>query len=269
LIIELAKLSRVDLDTFRTLPDDKKRERRTYYGEAAIYRVLYGRRGQRREKRFSGFQDLAFISSGVIRYFQEMLGVAYHLTYGSTPPPTNAILLPPDKQSQAVHFVSEHNLTTLSRNVETYGEALKYFILDLGDCLRYKLQKHGSEPEAARLTIEDPEFLDQPDMAPLKRLLDVGVREGVFQTKEGRPAFKPKHSSDPQPSEFNLSRIYAPVLQISPRLRWRTRVGCKALVGLSIPDQRSEALKQLKGQMIPSQMEKKVINERDSLFKDL
>ena len=269
LIIELAKLSRTDLDTFRNLPEDKRRERRTYYGEAAIYRVLYGRRGQRREKRFSGFQDLAFISSGVIRYFQEMLGVAYHLTYGSTPPASKSLSLPSEKQSQAVQFVSEHNLTTLSRNVETYGEALKYFILDLGDCLRHKLQKHGSEPEAARLTIEDPELLDQSDMAPLKRLLDVGVREGVFQTKEGRPAFKPKHSSDPQPSEFNLSRIYAPVLQISPRLRWRTRVACKALVGLAIPAQRSEALRQLKAQMIPSQAEKKIMDESESLFKNL
>src|SRR5438270_14237 len=106
------------------------------------------------------------------------------------------------------------------------------------------------EPEAARVTIEDPELLDQPELEPLRKILNVGVREGAFQTKEGRPAFKPKHRSDPQPAELNICRIYAPVLQISPRLRWRTRVKCKLLLGLVIPERRSEALQQLKSEIM-------------------
>src|SRR5207245_1716140 len=138
-------------------------------------------KGRHPDKRFCGFKELAFVSSGVIRYFQEILGVAYHLTFGSEPVPAGDLVLPPAKQSQAVHFVSQHNLTTLSRNVEHYGEDLKYFLLDLGDCLRHKLLKHTSEPEAARLTIEDPERLDDEEMVLLKRMLVVGVREGVFQ----------------------------------------------------------------------------------------
>ena len=266
LVAEVAKLCKVSVEDFEALPEEKRKEKLTYYREAAIYRILYGTRGRRREKRFSGFNELAFISSGVIRYFQEILGVAYHLTYGSEPPRSGAISLPSDKQSQAVHFVSPHNLTTLSRNVETYGEALKYFLLDLGDCLRHKLQKHTSEPEAARLTIEDPELLDESNMGPLRRLLDVGVREGVFQTKEGRPAFKPKHTSDPQPSEFNICRIYAPVLQISPRLRWRTQVRCKALLGLAVPDRRHQALQELKMQMATPQADETLGDKQHPLF---
>jgi hypothetical protein len=266
LVPEVAKLCKVSVEDFQGWPEEKRKEKLTYYREAAIYRVLYGTRGRRREKWFSGFNELAFISSGVIRYFQEILGVAYHLTYGSAPPRSGGISLPPDKQSQAVHFVSQHNLTTLSRNVETYGEALKYFLLDLGDCLRHKLQRHTSEPEAARLTIEDPELLDQPSVGPLRRLLEIGVREGVFQTREGRPAFKPKHGSDPQPSEFNVCRVYAPVLQISPRLRWRTPVTCKDLLGLALPDQRSQALQELKTHMVPPQAEDRVHDKQPSLF---
>ncbi len=123
---------------------------------------------------------------------------------------------------------------------------LKYFLLDLGDCLRHKLLHHTSEPEAARLTIADPERLESAEMTPLRRLLLVGTRESVFQTKEGRPAFKPKHSSDPQPAEFNVCRIYAPVLQISPRLRWRTEVKTESLLGLALPDKRADTLRQLK-----------------------
>ena len=146
--------------------------------------------------------------------------------------------------------MSQHNLTTLSRNVEQHGEDLKYFLLDLGDSLRYKLLRHTSEPEAARLTIEDTEMLGEANMLPLRNLLSIGMREGVFQTKEGLPAFKPKHSSDPQPSEFAISRIYAPVLQLSPRLRWRTTVTCQALLGLAKPGKRAQTMQELKATMV-------------------
>lgn len=245
MMAEVAKLSKFGVEEFQNLSKNKQREKLTYYGEAAVYRVLYGAKGRHREKRFSGFNELSFLSSGIIRYFQEILGVAYHLTYGAISPQRGDVVLPPENQSKAVHFVSQHNLTTLSRNVEKHGESLKYFLMDIGDCLRQKLLTHTSEPEAARLTLEDPERLDEQEMTPLKQLLLVGVREGVFQTKEGLPAFKPKHSSDPQPSEFNICRIYAPVLEISPRLRWRTQVKCKSLLRLALPEQRAQAKQKL------------------------
>ena len=68
----------------------------------------------------------------------------------------------------------------------------------------------------------------------------------MFQTREGLPAFKPKHGSDPQPTEFNISRVYAPVLQISPRLRWRTTLKCRHLQGLLQPGKRTGAVRELK-----------------------
>ena len=245
-LAEVEKLSKTTPEEFADLPDEKQRDKKTYYGEAATYRVLFGKRGRRIEKRFAGFSELALLSSGVIRYFQEFLSVGYHLTYGADPPPQGIITLPPSLQTKAVQIVSQHNLTTLSRNVERHGEELKYFLLDLGDCLRHKLLKHTSEPEAARLTVEDPEMLEDGTMERLKRILAVGEREGVFQTKEGLPAFKPKHSSDPQPAEFNICRVYAPVLQISPRLRWRTNIKCRQLQNLLQPGMRAQAVRALK-----------------------
>lgn len=246
-LAQVARLTKVTVEEFGNLPDAKQREKKTYYGQAAIYRVLLGKPGRHREKRFAGFSELALLGSGVIRYFQEFLSVGYHLTFGgSSPPRGQRLALPPSEQSRAVHIVSRHNLTTLSRNVERYGEDLKYFLLDLGDCLRHKLLKHTSEPEAARLTIENPEKLQDGPMAILRRILAIGEREGVFQTKEGLPAFKPKHGSDPQPTEFNICRVYAPVLEISPRLRWRTTVKCEHLQALLQPDMRGQAVRRLK-----------------------
>lgn len=217
----------------------------SYYLEAATYRALHD---NGRKKEFSGFQNLALLSSGVIRYFQEILGVSYHLTVGDASPEQSIKLtLPAHRQSEAVHIISEHTLTTLSKNVEKHGETLKFLLLDLGACLRRKLLEHTSEPEAGRLTIKNAELLRQPEFAALLSVLNLGVREGVFQTKEGRPAFRPKHTSDPQGVEFNLSRILAPVLGISPRLRWRTCVDATLLRGLIEPlnDSRKRSLRKL------------------------
>ncbi len=127
LIEEVARLCKVDADVFSAWPERVRKEKITYYGEAATYRIIYGSKGRQKNKRFAGFNSLAFVSSGVIRYFQEILGVAYHLTYGINAPKSKSLLLPPGKQSEAVHLVSQHNLTTLSRNVERDGEAFEVF----------------------------------------------------------------------------------------------------------------------------------------------
>ena len=227
---EVLKLLKTSAVTFESGTTPQRNAKVTYYREAAIYRVLYGRPGRRTVKRFSGHRELAFISSGVIRFFQEMLGLAYHLQTNAGS--SNSPVIEPRFQSQAVHTVSNHNLATLSRNVETHGEQLKYFLFDLGDCLRQKLLRHTSEPEAARIAIRDPQRLKTPKFRELDILLNLGVREAVFQTVSGRPGMRPKHVDDPQPVEFNISRIFAPALQISPRLRWSSHVSCLDLLGL-------------------------------------
>jgi hypothetical protein len=246
IIEEIAKMSKIPVTDFLRLPDKDRKEKFHHYSEAATYRLLFAPGGRHKKKEFSGFDQLSFISSGVVRYFQEILGVAYHLTFGNKSQLQSNITIPQEIQTKAVHIVSESNLTTLSRNVQKYGDALKYMLLDLGDILHLKLIRHSSEPEAARISIENPELLNDSKMDYLRMLLEIGVREGVFQTKEGRPAFKPKHHADPQPTEFNISRIYAPVLQISPRLRWRTRISSEELLMLITPEKRSRASSELK-----------------------
>ena len=224
-------------------PERKASPGVAYYRVAAQYRALHK---YRRKQHFSGVRTLAFLSSGVVRYFQEIVGVAFHLAnspHGGNDGSGGS--LPPEHQSRSVHLISEHTLTALSKNVEKHGESLKHLLLDLGSLLRHKLLTHSSEPEAGRLTIENPEVLTGDSFLLLRSILDLGVREGVFQTREGRPAFRPKHRSDPHPAEFNISRILAPVLELSPRLRWRTTVSAEALRDLVVPEQRPSAMKQL------------------------
>lgn len=240
---EVLALLKMSPSEFASLNESEQAAKYTYYREAGIYRLLYGKPGRRTLKRFSGHRDLAFISSGVIRYFQEILGLAWHLQVAAGGP--SSVAIDPTFQSQAVHAVSNHNLATLSRNVETHGEQLKYFLLDLGDCLRQKLLRHTSEPEAARIAIRDPQLLKTQEFLTLDLFLNLGVKEGVFQTVSGRPGIRPKHVEDPQPVEVNVSRIFVPALQISPRLRWTTQVNCSDLLGLLNVQQRRIAKSRL------------------------
>ena len=238
-IAALCKVSRAAFDKW---PVKQRQEKTTYYGTAAIYRCLQG--GQK--KRFAGRNELAFVSSGVIRYFQEMLAVGYYLGSGGSQSDDAPLVISPEMQNRAVHLVSAHNLMSLSRNVEGKGEALRFFLLDLGGCLRHKLLNHSSEPEAARISLTDPEQLHEDGVRNLRELLDAGVREGVFETRSGMPGYRPRHADDAQAVEYVICRMFAPVLGISPRARWRTETTCAELLQLVNRGGRLQAVRTIK-----------------------
>ncbi len=241
----VAALSKVSREVFDQWPEKTRKEKTTYYSTAAVYRCLQGRR----KKRFAGRDELAFVSSGVIRYFQEILAVGYYL--GNEREDDNGnLIISPEVQNQAVHLVSAHNLTSLSRNVEGKGEALRFFLLDLGGCLRHKLLHHNSEPEAARISLRDPERLHDDGMTELRKLLDAGVREGVFEIRDGLPGYLPRHAGGAQAVEYVICRMFAPVLGISPRARWRTETTCSELLQLIDRGGRLQAVRTIKSRWV-------------------
>ena len=249
----VAALSKVSTKTFREWPEQKQRRKLTYYGTAATYRCLRGRR-----KRFSGPRELALVSSGIIRYFQEILAVGYYLYQADPASASGNPVIPPDVQSQAAHLVSAHNLTSLSKNVDGKGEVLRFFMLDIGGCLRHKLLNHSSEPEAGRIWLRDPELLGNEAMRDLRGLLDAGVREGVLELRDGRPGYLPRHSDDSQGIEYLICRIFAPVLGISPRARWRTETTCEELRQLLDRGGRLQAVRDIKARWVRTANERQV-----------
>ena len=242
----VATLSKVSREVFEEWPEKDRQEKIRYYRTAAVYRCLQGRQ----KKRFAGCAELAFVSSGVIRYFQEMLAVGYYLGSDGKKGGDGRLVISPEMQNQAVHLVSSHNLTSLSRNVEGKGEALRFFLLDLGGCLRHKLLNHSSEPEAARISLKDPERLDDDGMSQLREVLDAGVREGVFEIRDGLPGYLPRHSDEAQAVEYVICRMFAPVLGISPRARWRTETTCSELLQLIERGGRLQAVRTIKSRWV-------------------
>ena len=225
----------------------EREERFAYYRVAATFRLLFGRQRSRHAQIYAGFDTLAYLSSGVVRYFQQTLGTAYHLEFGDAEVPmsTGVAVINPLNQARAVHLVSEHNLTALSRGVGRDGELLKYLLVDIGDILRQKLLAKTTEPEAGRIAITNPHFLDDSRYSRLRRILTMGVQEGVFQERDGRQGMRPKHLTDAQPHEFNIARIFTPALQFSYRLRWRSDFRVEELNSLIDGVKRKEMMSRL------------------------
>lgn len=219
------------------LDEQSRNEYRHRLEVGALYRLL---RVKKKKKQFAGFDDFLLLSSGIIRYFLELCGMSYYLAVQDK---TNVRIGEPmtaKQQTNASYTLSSYYLATIRKNIAQDGPRIQQFVTDLGDIFRQKLLNHLSEPEAARVSIADPQALEQPAMSGVKQLLDIAEMHSVFQVPGGLGGIRPKHATEVQPREYVPNRIYAPVLQFSPRPRWRTSFNCRDITGLLDPVQRKE-----------------------------
>jgi hypothetical protein len=212
-------------------------------GVTAIYRVLHRKRGGR--KQFAGFDDLLTLSSGVIRIFLELAGLSYHFAVQEGRRVKQGEQIGIQHQSDAAYALSNYYLTTIRNNVATLGPQIQQLVIDLGDIFRARLLHHKSEPEGSRLALHDPQRLEDKANAKVKEVLTQALIHSVLQNPGRRGGMRPKHTSDVQPQEYVLNRVYSPSLAISPRTRWRTRIGTNDLRELLDPELRQIAKSRL------------------------
>jgi hypothetical protein len=203
----------------------------------ALYRVL-AKKHKRRQ--FSGFDDLMVLSSGIIRYFLEICGTSYYYAVQDNVNVKNGSPIKIRHQSDAVYALSSFYLYNIRKNLVQYGSDIHRLVIDLGDIFRAKTLNHLTEPEAARISITDPQSLSEESHEKIARILDLAEMHSVMQTFVGIGGIRPKHASNVQPKEYILNRIYSPVLQYSPRCRWRTSFSTKDLERLINPVTREE-----------------------------
>lgn len=189
---------------------------------AAIFRLLRkkekveGRKS--RKKIYAGFETYTYLSSGIIRIFLNLVGMAFYKAEDEGVDVKNGRKIPVDYQSWAAYVVSKAWLEKIPANLEKYGEIMYQFIVDLGDIFRERLLHHPTEPETLTIRVLDP--LNLSSSKVLSNLLSYGVKESILYERKETSSMKPKHSSRPQPKEYVLNRIYSPTLEISYRPRW-------------------------------------------------
>ncbi len=225
---------------------------------AAVYRLLY----PNKKKQFAGFDDFVLLSSGITRYFLELCGMSYYYAIQSGMNIKDGDQIKRVHQTKAVYVLSSYYLSTIRKNIASDGPRIQQFVIDMGDIFRKKLLNHLSEPEAARISIKDPHALEDPSMKEIRRLLDLAEMHSVLQIHKGLGlgGIRPKHSSEVQPREYLINRIYAPILEFSLYPRWRTNFTCKEIKDMFDPTLRQS----IKGKLIRRVKESK----KDTKIKD-
>lgn len=209
---------------------------------AAVYRILSKRKSR---KGYSGFDQYALLSSGVVSNYIELCKYAFFFALSDQLPLKVSPAIPSYLQTNAAYSVSERLFDTIDGNVPVVGGILKQLVSDLGNILRNRLLHHSSEPEANRLEINDFSRLSDSGNAEIAKVIDGAIIWSVFHLDGVSKAFLPRNTSRPPQAQLVINRIYAPILEFSPRARWRVNITVKDLRELSNAEKRVRAFRRL------------------------
>ena len=216
---------------------------------AAVFKLLRKREkveGRKtRKKIYAGFETYTYLSSGIVRIFLNLVGMAFYKAEDEGINVKRGGKIPIAHQTWAAYVVSKAWLEKIPANLEEYGEVMYQFIVDLGDIFRERLLYHPTEPESLTISLVDPYNLNSN--RPLKLLLSHSIRESILCERKETSSMKPKQSSRPRPKEYVLNRIYSPILEISYRPRWPrgSEFMTSELISLLTPNTRDETKRKL------------------------
>jgi len=201
---------------------EKLAEYRNKLGLAATFRLLRKREkveGRKsRKKAYAGFETYTYLSSGIIRIFLNLVGMAFYKAEDDGIDVKKGGKISVEHQTWAAYIVSKAWLEKIPMNLEEYGEIMYQFIVDLGDVFRERLLYHATEPETLTIRLTDPYRLKSHDL--LNILLSHSIRESILYKRMETSSMKPKQPGDPKSKEYSINRIYSPILEISYRPRW-------------------------------------------------
>jgi len=204
----------------------------THYGISAQYRLL-----KNKSKSYAGFEDFVTFSSGNLRIFVELCGMAYIFAIRDEIYPKKNQKITYKNQTKAIEKISDYHLWDI-QDIPTAGRSIQKLVNDLGDVIREKLLTHFYEPESSLISISDPEKLDQKVLLPdcekeitLQEIIDYCIMYSIFHehAKKGR---RGKSGYGHSSFDYVLNRIYAQTLKISPRPMSSYSINCDSLKGL-------------------------------------
>jgi hypothetical protein len=215
---------------------------------AATFRLLRKRERidgrSSKKKMYAGFETYAYLSSGIIRIFLNLVGMAFYKASGNGVAIKEGQPISAEDQTWAAYTVSKAWLEKIPVNLEEHGEVMYQFVVDIGSVLRERLLHHSSEPETLTISIKDPGNLKHESL--LENLLMHSVMESILYERMISSSMKPK-IAERVSKEYSLNRIYAPILEVSYRPRWPRggEFSVKELTLLLDPEKRDETRRKL------------------------
>ena len=211
---QIAEMRDEDMDWWNNLTESKQSRMMNKYSKAAFYQLNDEKYQSGRD--FGGFDELSQLSSGIVRHFLEVCSMSYYFEKSDNDIPLEDGISV-ENQTLGVSNLSEYYLERIRQNVDGCGPELYQFMIDIGDILEEKLLNHTSEPEAAKINIENPNKITEESL--LGQVLYKAEEHSVLLKKSSR---EPKNREQPMPDTYHINRIFTPVLDISPNYRWHT-----------------------------------------------
>lgn len=205
----------------------------SHYGVSAEYRLL-----KNKPKSYAGFDDFVTFSSGNLRIFVELCGLAYIFAIRDGMDPKKSDKISIKNQTKAIEQISDYHLWDI-QDIPVVGRAIQKFVNDLGDILREKLVTHFYEPESSLLSITNPENLGLTLTLPnckkqhsLQEIMDICVMYSIFHEHGSTMGRRGKAGYGTSSYDYVLNRIYTQVLKISPRPMSAYPINCENFKGL-------------------------------------
>lgn len=218
----------------------------SHYGVSAEYRLL-----KNKPKSYAGFDDFVTFSSGNLRIFVELCGLAYIFAIRDNVEPKKGDKIPLKNQTKAIAEISDYHLWDI-QDIPVVGRAIQKFVNDLGDILHEKLVTHFYEPESSLLSIANPENLSLKLTLPhcekqhsLQEIMDICVMYSIFHEPGSKMGRRGKAGYGTSSYDYVLNRIYAQVLKISPRPMSSYPISCENFKGLLESDTQKNTKKDL------------------------
>jgi hypothetical protein len=221
-----AEIKRIREGAKLDFSSDKIEEYRNKLQMAAIFRLLRERRkveGRKaRRKAYAGFETYTYLSSGIVRIFLNLVGMAVYRSEGNRSQIREGQSIPIEDQTWAAYVVSRAWLEKIPENYDLkgQGERIYQFIVDIGDILRERLLSHPTEPECLSIALTDPTNLNKTSNTLLADILSYSERESILFQRKETSSYRPKQPYRARSREYMLNRIYAPILGLSYRARW-------------------------------------------------
>ena len=205
----------------------------SHYGVSAEYRL-----SKNKAKSYAGFGDFVTFSSGNLRIFVELCGMAYIFAIRDKIEPKQGQKISYKNQTKAIEQISDYHLWDI-QDIPVVGRAILKFVNDLGDILREKLITHFYEPESSLISIPNPDELGLKVILPnceightLQEIIDTCVMYSIFHEHGSRLGRRGKPGYGTSSYDYVLNRIYAQTLKISPRPMSSYPINCNSFKGL-------------------------------------
>lgn len=187
----------------------------------------------RSEKKYVGITVIVYLSSGIIRNAIEICNQALNSAYNFGYEPSGERSVEMQHQDAGAKYHAQLQYDDILRIPHNLGLEVQDFINQIGTIFRdLHLNRYLVEPEPTHFETAYPEITGRA-----KEVFDAALGYSYLQEK---PPMQPKSSDQTKKGDYLINRVFAPLFNISHRVRGRTIISASQIDSLITGDDKEK-----------------------------